>query len=94
MHIRSTNIYETAQSVQPFYAIFSLYELNRTFEALAKYCSRHASSFNFMIMLGFFTATAMQRLFAMQTAMPGTAKVITSFAMAIKPNLPEVQTLN
>lgn len=43
-----------------------------------------------MIMLGFFTSTAMQRLFSMQTMMPGTAKVIGCFTLAIKPNMPEV----
>jgi hypothetical protein len=64
--------------------------VRRTFTALAKYCSRNENSFNFMIMLGFFTSTAMQRLFAMQTMMPGTAKVIGCFTLAIKPNMPEV----
>jgi hypothetical protein len=64
--------------------------VHRTFMALAKYCSRNENSFNFMIMLGFFTSTAMQRLFAMQTMMPGTAKVIGCFTLAIKPNMPEV----
>ncbi|XP_032779514.2 bestrophin-4 isoform X2 [Daphnia magna] len=61
----------------------------KTFVALAKYCSRNENSFNFMIMLGFFTSTAMQRLFSMQTMMPGTAKVIGCFTLAIKPNMPE-----
>lgn len=44
-----------------------------------------------MLMLGFFTSTAMQRLFAMQITMPGTAKVITNYVMSIKPNMPEVK---
>lgn len=63
----------------------------RTFEAVARYCSRNSTSINFIIMLAFFTSTALQRLFTMHTMMPGTAKVITLFAMSIKPNLPEVK---
>jgi hypothetical protein len=43
-----------------------------------------------MLMLTFFTTTAMQRLFSMQTMIPGTAKVITFFIMSLKPNMPEV----
>ncbi|XP_057370264.1 bestrophin-2-like isoform X1 [Daphnia carinata] len=59
------------------------------FEALAKYCLKNSNSINVMIMLTFFTTTAMHRLFAMQTMIPGTAKVITFFILSIKPNLPE-----
>jgi hypothetical protein len=43
-----------------------------------------------MVMLGFFTSTAMQRLYSMQT--PGTAKSTTIFVLSLKPNLPEVKT--
>nr|CAH0107630.1 unnamed protein product [Daphnia galeata] len=59
------------------------------FVALAKYCNKNSNSINLMIMLTFFTTTAMQRLFAMQTMIPGTAKVITFFILSLKPNLPE-----
>lgn len=58
---------------------------------LAKYCLRNSNSINLMIMLSFFTSTALQRLFTVQTMIPGTAKVITFFVMSLKPNLPEVQ---
>lgn len=61
----------------------------KTFQALAKYCLKNSNSINLMIMLTFFTTTAMQRLFSMQTTIPGTAKVITCFIMSIKPNLLE-----
>ena len=43
-----------------------------------------------MIMLGFFTSTAMQRLFTMQTTIPGTAKSITLFISSLKSDIPEV----
>lgn len=58
--------------------------------ALAKYCLKNSNSINVMIMLTFFTTTALHRLFAMQTMIPGTAKVITFFVLSLKPNLPEV----
>lgn len=45
---------------------------------------------NIIIMLAFFTSTAMQRLFTMHLMMPGTAKIITFYAMALKPGIPEV----
>nr|CAH0107629.1 unnamed protein product [Daphnia galeata] len=61
----------------------------KAFMALAKYCLRNSNSINLMIMLSFFTTTALQRLFTMQTMVPGTAKVITFFIMSLKPNLPE-----
>ncbi|XP_046447356.1 bestrophin-2-like isoform X1 [Daphnia pulex] len=59
------------------------------FVALAKYCNKNSNSINLMIMLTFFTTTAMQRLFALQTMIPGTAKVITYFILSLKQNLPE-----
>lgn len=65
----------------------------RSFEAVARYCVKNANAINLMIMLAFFTSTAMQRLFAIQTTMPGTAKVIAFFAMALKPNIPEVNCI-
>lgn len=43
-----------------------------------------------MIILGFFTTTAMQRLFAMQNTIPGIAKSTTVFLLSLKPDLPEV----
>lgn len=43
-----------------------------------------------MIILGFFTSTAMQRLFSMQINVPGTYKSITIFILSLKPDLPEV----
>lgn len=61
----------------------------RAFVALAKYCLKNSNSINVMIMLTFFTTTALHRLFAMQTMIPGTAKVITFFVLSLKPNLPE-----
>ncbi|XP_046635959.1 bestrophin-4-like [Daphnia pulicaria] len=61
----------------------------RHFEALTRYFSKSASTLNLMIMLGFFTSTTLQRLFTMQTAIPGTAKIISSFTMSLKPDLPE-----
>ncbi|XP_046635190.1 bestrophin-4-like [Daphnia pulicaria] len=64
-------------------------ERKKTFEALAKYCLKNTNSINLMLMLTFFTTTAMQRLFSIQTMIPGTAKVITFFIMSLKTNLPE-----
>ncbi|XP_046445908.1 bestrophin homolog 13-like isoform X2 [Daphnia pulex] len=49
----------------------------------------YTNSFSTKTDKSFFTSTAMQRLFAMQTMMPGTAKVIGCFTLAIKPNMPE-----
>jgi hypothetical protein len=64
----------------------------RTFEALAKYClTNPPSPTNLIIMLSFFTTTAMQRRFSVQISMAGTAKLISVFIMGIKPNLPEVR---
>ncbi|KZS08605.1 Uncharacterized protein APZ42_027263 [Daphnia magna] len=61
----------------------------KAFMVLAKYCLRNSNSINLMIMLSFFTSTALQRLFTVQTMIPGTAKVITFYVMSLKPNLPE-----
>lgn len=73
---------------------FLLLFIYRAFVALAKYCNKNSNSINLMIMLTFFTTTAMQRLFALQTTIPGTAKVITYFILSLKPNLPEVSKAN
>lgn len=62
----------------------------RHFRILAEYCSGYSRSINLMIMLGFFTSTAMQRLFTMQTTVPGTYKSIAVFVLSLKPDLPEV----
>ena len=64
--------------------------VRRNFRVLAEHCSRYSGSINLMVMLGFFTSTAMQRLYSMQT--PGTAKSTTIFVLSLKPNLPEVRT--
>nr|CAH0107627.1 unnamed protein product [Daphnia galeata] len=65
-------------------------EQKKTFEALAKYClTNPPSPTNLIIMLSFFTTTAMQRRFSVQISMGGTAKLISVFIMGIKPNLPE-----
>uniref|UniRef100_A0A0P6FE31 Bestrophin homolog n=1 Tax=Daphnia magna TaxID=35525 RepID=A0A0P6FE31_9CRUS len=61
----------------------------RNFRAMAEHCSRYSGSINLMVMLGFFTSTAMQRLFSMQTTVPGTAKSITIFISSLKPDLLE-----
>ena len=65
-----------------------LHELIKFFKI--RYFSKSASTLNLMIMLGFFTSTTLQRLFTMQTAIPGTAKPISSFVMSLKADLPEV----
>lgn len=65
--------------------------LQRVFHEVTRYVKRHQSSFNLMIMLGFFTSAALQRLFTTQTTMPGTAKVISTFVMSLKTDLPEVR---
>ena len=62
----------------------------RVFDAVGVYCTRYVKSLNLVIMLGFFTTTAMQRLFTIQNMIPGTAKVISFFINTLKPNLPEV----
>lgn len=62
----------------------------RMFRQVTMYVKTHQSSFNLMIMLGFFTSAALQRLFNSQTQMPGTAKVISTFVLSLKPDLPEV----
>ncbi|XP_046635228.1 bestrophin-4-like [Daphnia pulicaria] len=78
-----------------FYSLTIVYKVGLdeegkiAFRALAKYFSKQTGSLNLMIMLGFFTTTAMQRLFTMHTAMPGTAKLISFFLMSIKQDLPE-----
>ena len=58
-----------------------------------RYFSKSASTLNLMIMLGFFTSATLQRLFTMQTAVAGTAKITSSFIMALKPDLPEVRLI-
>ena len=57
---------------------------------MAKISTGFSRSINLMIMLGFFTSTAMQRLFTMQTTLPGTAKSITLFISSLKSDIPEV----
>ncbi|XP_046445906.1 bestrophin-6-like isoform X2 [Daphnia pulex] len=59
------------------------------FEALSAYFARYTRSFNWMIMLGFFTNTALHRLFTLQMTTPGTAKTTTIFIMSLKQDLPE-----
>nr|CAH0107613.1 unnamed protein product [Daphnia galeata] len=61
----------------------------RNFEALTSYLARYTRTFNWMIMLGFFTNTALQRLFTTQMTIPGTDRITTLFTMSLKPNLPE-----
>lgn len=82
--------YADPQSTSRFLNRYLCFSISRAFMALAKYCLRNSNSINLMIMLSFFTTTALQRLFTMQTMVPGTAKVITFFIMSLKPNLPEV----
>lgn len=57
---------------------------------MTKISTGYSRSINLMIMLGFFTSTAMQRLFTMQTTIPGTAKSITLFISSLKSDIPEV----
>ncbi|XP_046445783.1 bestrophin-4-like isoform X1 [Daphnia pulex] len=57
------------------------------FRVLAEHCSRYSGSINLMVLLGFFTSTAMQRLYSMQT--PETDQSITVFIFSLKPDLPE-----
>lgn len=59
-----------------------------TFRKVTTYLEKNASSFNLMIMLGFFTSAALQRLFNMQSTMPGTARVISVFLLSLKPDIP------
>nr|CAH0106159.1 unnamed protein product [Daphnia galeata] len=61
----------------------------KNFRVLAEHCTGYSRSINLMIMLGFFTSTAMQRLFTMQTTIPGTAKSITLFISSLKSDIPE-----
>ena len=88
-----------------FYSLKSLIQLlgltisttifcTRHFEALTAYFARYTRSFNWMIMLGFFTNTALHRLFTMQMTTPGTAKTTTVFIMSLKQDLPEVSHIN
>ncbi|XP_046447376.1 bestrophin-1-like [Daphnia pulex] len=65
-------------------------EQKKTFEALAKYCMTNPPSpTNLIIMLSFFTTTAMQRRFSVQINMAGTSRLISVFVMGLKPNLRE-----
>ncbi|KAI9565533.1 hypothetical protein GHT06_009325 [Daphnia sinensis] len=69
---------------------FGLGKKNREhFEALTAYFARYTRSFNWMIMLGFFTNTALHRLFNTQMTTPGTGRITTVFIMSLKQNLPE-----
>ncbi|XP_046636057.1 bestrophin-4-like [Daphnia pulicaria] len=61
----------------------------KNFRVIAEHCTGYSRSINLMIMLGFFTSTAMQRLFTMQTTIPGTAKSITLFISSLKSDIPE-----
>ncbi|KAK4016896.1 bestrophin-3 isoform X1 [Daphnia magna] len=56
------------------------------FEAIAAYCSKYTSSLPIVLLLGFFTSTSMQRWFSVFNTMPGTAKVIAIFVLALKEN--------
>ncbi|EFX79869.1 hypothetical protein DAPPUDRAFT_104014 [Daphnia pulex] len=65
-------------------------EQKKAFEALAKYCMTNPPSpTNLIIMLSFFTTTAMQRRFSVQINMAGTSRLISVFVMGLKPNLRE-----
>lgn len=70
------------------YRFLFLFIVCRNFRVLAEHCSRYSGSINLMVLLGFFTSTAMQRLYSMQT--PETDQSITVFILSLKPNLPEV----
>ena len=60
------------------------------FDALARYCSKYTGSIPVILLLGFFTSTAMQRWFSTMAQMPGIAKNATVFTMSLKEDLPEV----
>jgi len=59
------------------------------FDALARYCSKYTGSIPVILLLGFFTSTAMQRWFSTMAQMPGIAKNATVFTMSLKEDLPE-----
>jgi len=73
---------------------FGLGEAGRKeFEAVALYCSRYTSSIPVILLLGFFTSTAMQRWFTTQTSVPGTARAITVFTLSLKESTPDAEQL-
>ena len=61
--------------------------ISRDFEAIAQYCSKYTGSIPVILLLGFFTTTAMQRWFSMYNSIPGTARIITAFTMSLKDNI-------
>ena len=60
------------------------------FEAIAQYCARYTSSMPVILLLGFFTSTAMTRWFMAQTNIPGTGRPISVFCISLKETAPEV----
>lgn len=68
-------------------------DAREVFKKVAKRCAEHSSSINLAIMLGFFTSTAIQRLFTTLITMPGTYSTTAIFSMALKPNVPECRQM-
>ncbi|XP_057366303.1 bestrophin-4-like [Daphnia carinata] len=63
------------------------------FEDLAAYCSKFVSSLQLVLLLGFFTSTAMQRWFSLVNSIPGTSKVTAYFVNSLKENQPDGEAI-
>ncbi|EFX89373.1 hypothetical protein DAPPUDRAFT_310410 [Daphnia pulex] len=63
------------------------------FEDIAAYCSSFVSSLQIVLLLGFFTSTAMQRWFSLVQVIVGTSKVTAYFVHSLKENQPEGVTI-
>lgn len=71
---------------------FALDNIGRTsFDAVASYLARYTSSLPVVLLLGFFTSTALNRWFNMLQIMPGTNRAIALFVVSLKDDIPDGQ---
>ena len=73
--------------------LFYAYALNSAcqakFDAVASYLARYTSSLPVVLLLGFFTSTALNRWFNTMQNMPGTHRPISLFVTSLKDDAPD-----
>ncbi|EFX89350.1 hypothetical protein DAPPUDRAFT_220501 [Daphnia pulex] len=71
-------------SITLFYAFALDTGGQANFDAVASYLARYTSSLPVVLLLGFFTSTALNRWFNIMSSMPGTNRAITLFVVSLK----------
>lgn len=60
-----------------------------SFDAVASYFARYTSSLPVVLLLGFFTSTALNRWFSIMQSIPGTNRPIALYVVSLKDDVPD-----